>query len=106
MARMSGRFVSHGHGEHFEAVIWANDAARDAWRAAVDMPEGASLVEEAIERAAGHDRPAGLLVMVKREGAWRFVAVGPAGEVASDVRVVPCADCHREAPRDFVFVSR
>jgi hypothetical protein len=105
MARVSGRFVSRGHGERFEAVVWANDSARDAWTAAVDMPVGAVLVEEAIERAAGEDRQAGLLVMLKEGDAWRFVAVSPAGEVASDAaRVAPCAQCHREAPRDSVFV--
>jgi hypothetical protein len=105
MARVSGRFVSRGHGERFEGVVWANDGARDAWAAAVDMPVGAVLVEEAIERAAGEDRQAGLLVMVKEGEAWRFVAVGPDGEVASDAaRVAPCAQCHREAPRDSVFL--
>jgi hypothetical protein len=103
MARLSGRFVSRGHGERFEAVVWANDRARDAWAAPVDMPDGAVLVEEAIERAAGDDRQAGLLVMVKHGDAWRFVAVGPDGEVVGDARVAPCTECHREAPRDSVF---
>lgn len=110
MARVSGRFVSAGHAERFDAVVWANDAARAAWDAAGDMPDGAMLVEEAIERTSGRDggadRPAGLLVMEKGAGTWRFVAVMPAGEVVSDTRVALCAACHRDAPRDFVFRSR
>ena len=53
--------------------------------------------------AATAARPVGLLVMEKRAESWRFVAVGPDGEVVSDARVAPCAECHRDAPRDFVF---
>jgi hypothetical protein len=69
-----------------------------------DLPEGAIFVEEALQRAAQGDNEAGLLVMEKRGGAWHFVAVGrPDGEVVDDARVAPCAACHREAPRDFVF---
>jgi hypothetical protein len=103
MTRVSGRQVSGGHGERFDGVVWANDVARAAWDGAGDMPDGAVLVEEAIDRAAKGDRPAGLFVMEKGAGAWRFVAVGAGGEVADDARVAPCAACHREAPRDYVF---
>jgi hypothetical protein len=69
---------------------------------ALPLPDGAILLEEIIGRKAGGDRPAGLFVMEKRAGQWRFVVVGTRGEVVSDQRVAPCAECHREA-KDFVF---
>ena len=103
MARLRDRFTSRGHAERFDAIVWANDAARTQPDAAPGRPDGAMLVEEAIERGPGGDRPAGLLVMEKRAGAWRFVAVTPAGEVVSDARIAACATCHGEAPRDGVF---
>ena len=62
------------------------------------------LVEEAIERTVKGDRAAGLLVMEKRAGAWRFVVVDADGARRRDGRAAPaCAACHRDAPRDFVF---
>ncbi len=68
------------------------------------MPDGAALVEEAIERVVkGEDRPAGLLFMEKKEGAWRFEAVGPDGAVASGAEASRCAVCHAQAARDDVF---
>jgi hypothetical protein len=103
MARVVGRQLSRGHAERFDGVVWVNDVGRAAWDGAGDMPDGAMLVEEAIARVDGGDRPAGLLVMQKSGGAWRFVSVGPGGEVVDDARVAPCAACHRQAPRDFVF---
>jgi hypothetical protein len=84
--------------------VWANDVARAAWDAApAPMPDGAMLVEEAFAPTAQGGRALGLLVMEKRAGAWRFVAVGADGEVVDDARVSACASCHREAPRDGVF---
>jgi len=103
MVRLKDRFVSAGHAERFDAVVWANDAARSAWAAAGDMPEGAMLVEELIDRDRRGDRPAGLLVMEKGATLWRFTAVGPAGEVATGARTALCAACHREAARDGAF---
>lgn len=103
MARVMDRAVSRGHAERFDGVVWANDAARAAWEAKGEMPEGATLVEEAIERTPRGDRAAGLLVMEKRGGAWRFTVVDAGGRVAEDAREATCAACHREAPRDGVF---
>jgi hypothetical protein len=103
MQRMSDRSSSRGHAGRFDGVVWANDEARAAWDAAGDIPDGATFVEELVDRAARGDRPAGLLVMEKRSGAWRFAAMGPDGETVNDARVAPCAGCHRDAPRDFVF---
>jgi hypothetical protein len=104
MARVSDRQVSRGHAERFDAIVWANDVARAMWDdARASMPDGAMLIEEAIERTARGDRAAGLLVMEKREGTWRFVVVGADGEVVDDARVAACAACHQEAPRDGVF---
>jgi hypothetical protein len=104
MVRVGERQLSRGHAERFDAIVWVNDVARAAWDEAIaPMPDGSMLVEEAIERAAHGDRPSGLLVMEKRDGSWRFVAVGADGEVVDDARVARCAACHKDAPRDSVF---
>lgn len=112
MVRVGERALSRGHAERFDAIVWANELAHAAWDDAVaPMPDGAMLVEEAVDRAtpapAGGavergERAAGLLVMEK-SGLWRFDSVGPDGDVADEARVAPCAACHREAPRDGVF---
>jgi len=100
MAKVVARQLSRGHGEKFDAVVWANDVAKPAWDAGGAMPEGAVLVEEAIERVVKGDRAAGLLFMEKKDGAWRFQAVGPDGSAAEEPR---CAACHAQAARDDVF---
>lgn len=102
LSRLGDRFLSEGHGDGFDAVIWSNEAARTGPDGGGAFPDGAMFVEEAIGRGDG-GAPDGLLVMEKRAESWRFVAVGPDGEVVSDARVAPCAECHRDAPRDFVF---
>jgi hypothetical protein len=103
MARVSDRGVSHGHADRFDGVVWANDVARAVWDADADMPDGAMLVEEAIDATAKGDRAAGLLVMEKKAGTWRFVLVDPAGHVVEHNREAACVACHRDAPHDFVF---
>lgn len=106
MARLTERQMSEGHAERFDAIVWANDAAKGAWEAGSAMPDGAMLVEEAIERPGRSDRgdkPAGLFVMKKDGGIWTFVVVGPGGEVVDDARVAPCKACHALAPVDDVF---
>jgi hypothetical protein len=103
MARVSERIVSHGHADRFDGVVWANDVARAAWAPAGDMPDGAVLVEEAIERTTKGDRPAGLLVMEKHGATWRFVLVDDRNHVVDGAREATCAACHTDAPRDFVF---
>jgi len=67
------------------------------------MPDGAMLVEQASERDRLGAHAAGSLVMEKTNGAWTFAVVGTAGELVDDARVAACADCHRDAPRDYVF---
>lgn len=104
--KLGDRFLSDGHAKRYQAVLWLNAPARAAWSALpAPMPDGAAVVEEAIDAERGSDRPAGLWVMQKEGGSWRFVAVGPAGEVVSDARVGPCADCHGQAPHDDLFVE-
>ena len=103
MARVSERSVSRGHAERFDGVVWTNDVARAVWDGSADMPDGALLVEETIERTGKGDRAAGLLVMEKRAGAWRFVVVDAGGHVVEWTRAEACAACHEDAPRDFVF---
>jgi hypothetical protein len=103
MARLGERAVSRGHAERFDGVLWANDVAHTGWDGPGDMSDGALLVEEAIEKTAKGDRAAGLLVMDKRGGTWRFVVVDAGGHVVEWSRVEACVSCHRDAPRDFVF---
>jgi hypothetical protein len=104
LSRISDRFLSVGHGDAFDAVVWSNDAARASADAGGSFTDGAMFVEETFDRGAlDGGATVGLLVMEKRADKWRFAAVGPDGEVASDARVAPCADCHRDAPDDFVF---
>jgi hypothetical protein len=104
--RLGDRFLSDGHAKRYQAVLWLNAAARAAWSGLpAPMPDGALVVEEAIDAERGGDRPAGLWVMQKAGGSWRFLAVGPAGEVVSDARVGPCAECHGQAPHDDLFVE-
>jgi hypothetical protein len=91
---------SRGHGERFDAIVWVNDQGLAAWDSGGVMPDGAVLVEEAVELAAKGDRPQGLLVMEKKDGAWTFRAVGADGGSVTDSR---CAACHDEAARDDVF---
>ncbi len=100
MNNVLARQRSRGHGERFDAIVWVNDQALAAWDSGGVMPDGAVLVEEALELAAKGDRPQGLLVMEKKDGAWTFRAVGTDGGVVADSR---CATCHAEAPRDDVF---
>jgi hypothetical protein len=103
MTRVSERGVSHGHADRFDGVVWTNDAAHTGWEGPGQMPDGAVLVEEAIEKTVKGDRAAGLLVMEKHAEGWRFVVVDAGGHVVEWTRVEACAACHRDAPRDFVF---
>ena len=109
LSRLSDRFLSQGHAERFDAVVWANDAARQTGSgdsradSGSDFADGAMFVEEAIDRAAADGGVAGLLTMEKRAGAWRFSAIEPDGQVLTEPRTAACAACHREAPRDFAF---
>jgi hypothetical protein len=103
MARISERGVSRGHAERFDGIVWTNDVGRAVWDGSGDMPDGAVLVEEAIERTGKGDRAAGLLVMEKHGGAWRFVVVDAGGHVVTWTREEACVACHRDAPRDSVF---
>jgi hypothetical protein len=101
MTRVVGRQLSRGHGEAFDGAVWANEAANGAWATRDEMPDGAALVEELTEKVPGKgDRAAGLLFMEKKDGAWRFLAIGADGRAAEDSR---CAACHSQAPRDDVF---
>jgi hypothetical protein len=102
-ARVVERAVSRGHAERFEGIVWANDAARPAWDAAAPMPDGAMLLEEAIERGPKGDRTAGVYAMRKTAGAWEFVVVDAAGRVVEAAHEAACAACHRDAPIDSVF---
>jgi hypothetical protein len=103
LARVGERAVSRGHAERFDGVVWANEGGRAGWDGAGEWADGAMLVEEAIERTAKGDRAAGLLVMEKKGGTWRFVVIDAGGHVVEWARDKVCASCHADAPRDFVF---
>ncbi len=102
MVRVSNRFLSDGHGERFDAVVWANAAAQSALRTPRQMDDGALLIEDTSVHDARGERPTGLLVMEKRQGQWSFASVAPDGSAVTDPRVTLCATCHRDA-RDSVF---
>jgi hypothetical protein len=113
LARVSDRILSRGHGNGFDAVVWANESARAGSDDGGDFADRAMFVEEALDRTADGGS-SGLLVMEKRAGAWRFAVVNPAGPgnttrnpdgdvVDEPAATSPCTSCHREAPHDFVF---
>ncbi|HXX69806.1 MAG TPA: hypothetical protein VEK07_21680 [Polyangiaceae bacterium] len=97
MTRIAGPFLSRGHGERFDAIVWTNDAARPMVEGRGGGADGAILVEEAIVHDIRGDEAAGLLVMQQR-GGWQFMAIEPDGTVVSDGRVAACAACHGQAP--------
>jgi hypothetical protein len=97
LTRVSERFLSRGHGQRFDAIAWATADASSHLDDPGQIPDGAMLVEEAIERQREGDRAAGLLVMIRRSGAWRFIAVAPDGRVV-DANAATCKSCHDEAP--------
>jgi len=103
MQRVGDRFVSHGHGDSFDAVLWANDAARDALEAGIDARDGAMFVEDAVRATPRGDQPEGELTMEKRQGEWRFFVLEPEADAATTAAPGSCAGCHRDSPRDFVF---
>jgi hypothetical protein len=104
MAKVADRGPSHGHADRFDAIVWANEAARTAWDGEGDLPDGALLVEEAIERTPKGDAAAGVLLMEKKDGAWRFAAAGANGDaIDPSTAAARCAACHVDAPRDSVF---
>jgi len=105
MTRLSDRFLSRGHAERFDAVIWGSALEEPDGGRQDDFPEGAVFVEEAIVRDTRGDRPFGLLVMTKQKDAFRFDAVDADGRVAPPEHVAACIECHREAAH-FVFPWR
>jgi hypothetical protein len=106
MTQVGGPFLSRGHAQRFDAIVWANAAAGKQWDSPGEMPVGAMLVEEALVREGASDRPAGLLVMEKREAGWRFVVVTAEGEVQSGPHLTLCETCHREASGGVFVLSR
>jgi hypothetical protein len=106
MKLVADRFLSRGHAERFDALVWANDAAQKSWSTPSAMAVGALLVEETITRDGGTDRPGGLLVMEKADAGWRYVVVAPSGEVTSGARLAVCETCHREAKGNVFPLTR
>jgi hypothetical protein len=103
MQRVRDRFVSHGHGDSFDAVLWANDEGRAALEAGIDARDGAMFGEDAVRATPRGDQPEGELAMEKRRGEWRFFVLEADADAATAAAAASCAGCHRDAPRDFVF---
>jgi len=103
MQRVSARFTSQGHGDAFEAEVWANAEGRAALDAELEARDGAVFVEEASHTTARGDPIGGRLVMEKRRGAWRFFVVEADADAAAESAASGCEACHRDAPRDHVF---
>jgi hypothetical protein len=103
MQRVSERFVSRGHGDAFDAVVWANDEGRSALEAGTEAREGAIFVEEAAQPSPSGAQEAGRLGMEKRGGVWRFFAIEADGDASAAAPASACAACHRDAPSDDVF---
>jgi hypothetical protein len=103
MHAMSDRFTSHGHGDAFDAVVWANEAGRAALESGADAAEGAVIVEETVPSSARGDSVRGELAMEKRAGKWRFSVVEADADAATPAAASACEGCHRDAPRDDVF---
>jgi hypothetical protein len=91
---------SLGHGGRFDAEVYANDSARQAWAAQEEMPDGAVLAEELFDRRGPAGRALGLFVMIKQNQQWQFSIERAAGTTANSGL---CDSCHRDAPRDGVF---
>jgi hypothetical protein len=97
MTRLTDRFLSHGHADRFDATIWASEVVAADGGAEGDFADGTVFVEEGVVRDTRGDRSAGLLVMTKENGTFRFDAVDPEGRTASRERVATCVICHGEA---------
>jgi hypothetical protein len=102
MLRVSDRFVSHGHGDAFDAVVWANEEGRAALETGTDARDGAALMEDAVQTSPRGEQ-AGRLGMEKQGGEWRFFVVDATVDATATLAPSACASCHRDAPRDHVF---
>lgn len=98
--KTAARFVSSHAMGRYDADLFASEPGAPA--------VGARLVEEHFER--GTSKPGPIYMMEKREpgydatqGDWRYVVVGPDGNLVTDGKAPLCAGCHAEAPRDQVF---
>ncbi len=103
MTRVGEARPSRGHADRFDATLWLNELARPSWDGSGEAGDGAIFVEELSEAGVRGVNDAGLLVMRKESGAWRFFALDPQGSIADGPRTAACVVCHREAPLDFVF---
>jgi hypothetical protein len=103
MVRVSERFVSHGHGDAFEVIVWANEEGRVALATGTDAADGAMVVEETLGGASRSDPGQGRLGMEKRAGAWRFFTMHDGADASDLAAASTCAACHQEAARDGMF---
>jgi hypothetical protein len=106
-----GKLVSAGHASgRWEIEVWANESAQRALAArSRDVPVGAIVVEEHVERSGARGRGP-VMVMEKRpkgfspdHGDWRYTVVSARGLLVKDGAIEPCAGCHDDAPMDGLF---
>lgn len=103
--KLGARFPSAGHFVgRYDAVLWASEDAKEPWNRQASFPDGARLVIEHLHRGADGVGP--LLMMERRNGAWRWIMVTSDNRVVIDGDSNACAQCHADAPRDSVFFVR
>jgi len=102
---------SAGHAAgRWDIEVWANEPALAALAArSRDVPVGAIVVQEHVERSVAGERGP-TMVMEKRargfapeHGDWRYTVVGSSGLLVKDGVVASCAGCHDDAPMDGLF---
>jgi hypothetical protein len=105
------RFASRGHlRDRFDVDVYVDAIAKGAWESgAHTYPVGALLVKDQFDHSVA-GRPAGVLVMEKREigydpegGDWRYVVLGLNGGIEREGKIDACVRCHADATGDHVF---
>lgn len=109
LGQTGGRTASEHLGGGYERTVRVNERAAGYVRAdRGPMPAGALIVQ--LHHLPGEDGVEAIFVMEKRqrgyapaERDWSFAVLDPQWRVEAEGPLKLCADCHRGAPRDFLF---